>query len=107
GIRIPPAMGCRAHENVRRQSKRRARVRDRKRRLHRTTSALTADPLASRGNARRALGVASGAHALFDGFSDLLYVLLPIWQAEVGLGYAEIGALRRALFGAVGDLANS
>lgn len=43
---------------------------------------------------RRALGVASGAHALFDGFGDLIFVLLPIWQAEFGLSYAQIGMLR-------------
>src|SRR4051812_7724111 len=38
------------------------------------------------------------AHVLHDGYTDLFYVLLPIWQAECGLGYAEIGALR-ALYG--------
>lgn len=46
---------------------------------------------------RRAMTVACGAHILHDGFTDLLYVLLPLWQAEFGLGYAEIGLLR-ALF---------
>jgi MFS family permease len=43
---------------------------------------------------RRAMGVAGGVHALFDGFTDLIYVLLPIWQAEFGLSYAQIGMLR-------------
>src|SRR5262249_44465645 len=43
---------------------------------------------------RRALGVACGAHALHDGYTDLIYVMLPIWQAEFGLAYAQIGALR-------------
>jgi FSR family fosmidomycin resistance protein-like MFS transporter len=47
--------------------------------------------------ARRSIGVACGAHILHDGYTDLLYVLLPLWQAEFGLGYAEIGLLR-ALF---------
>src|SRR3982751_5960756 len=46
---------------------------------------------------RRTMGVACGAHMLHDGYTDLLYVLLPLWQAEFGLGYAEIGLLR-ALF---------
>ncbi|MEX0591760.1 MAG: MFS transporter, partial [Xanthobacteraceae bacterium] len=50
---------------------------------------------------RRALGVACGAHALHDGYTDLIYVLLPIWQAEFGLGYAEIGLLRGAFAGAM------
>jgi FSR family fosmidomycin resistance protein-like MFS transporter len=31
---------------------------------------------------RRVLWVACGAHALHDGFTDMLYLLLPIWQAE-------------------------
>ena len=50
---------------------------------------------------RRALGVAAGAHVLFDGYSDLLYVLLPIWQAEFGLSYADVGALRGLFSGAM------
>ena len=53
------------------------------------------------GNERRALGVAAGAHVLFDGCSDLLYVLLPIWQAEFGLTYADVGALRGLFSGAM------
>ena len=43
---------------------------------------------------RRAMGVAGGAHALHDGYTDLIYVMLPIWQAEFGLSYAAIGLLR-------------
>jgi FSR family fosmidomycin resistance protein-like MFS transporter len=62
---------------------------------------LTAIAASARQNERRALGVASGAHALFDGYSDLLYVLLPIWQAEFGLGYAAIGMLRGLFSGAM------
>ena len=40
------------------------------------------------------LAVAGGAHALHDGYSDLLYVMLPLWQAEFGLVYAQVGLLR-------------
>ena len=40
------------------------------------------------------MGVATGAHALHDGYTDLIYVMLPIWQAEFGLSYAAIGLLR-------------
>ena len=29
---------------------------------------------------RRAAGVACGAHALHDGYTDLIYVMLPIWH---------------------------
>ena len=43
---------------------------------------------------RRALAVAASAHVIHDGYTDLLYVLLPVWQAEFGLGYAEVGMLR-------------
>jgi MFS transporter, FSR family, fosmidomycin resistance protein len=46
---------------------------------------------------RRAAGVACGVHALHDGYTDLIYIMLPIWQKEFGLGYAELGLLR-ALF---------
>src|SRR5260221_7013481 len=50
---------------------------------------------------RRTLAVACGAHALHDGYSDLLYVLLPLWQTEFGLGYAEVGILRALYAGAM------
>jgi MFS family permease len=42
----------------------------------------------------RALAVAASAHIVHDGYTDLLYVLLPVWQTEFGLGYAEVGMLR-------------
>src|SRR3954452_2658689 len=50
---------------------------------------------------RRAMGVACGAHVLHDGYTDLLYVLLPLWQAQFGLGYAEVGLLRALYVGAM------
>jgi MFS transporter, FSR family, fosmidomycin resistance protein len=53
--------------------------------------------LLARRNERRAAGVACSAHALHDGYTDLIYVMLPIWQKEFGLGYAELGLLK-ALF---------
>ncbi len=46
---------------------------------------------ASRG---RALWTACAAHALHDGYTDLIYLLLPIWQAEFGLGYGALAFLR-------------
>jgi MFS transporter, FSR family, fosmidomycin resistance protein len=48
----------------------------------------------ARAEERRAAGVACGAHALHDGYTDLIVVMLPIWQAEFGLGYAELGLMR-------------
>jgi MFS family permease len=53
---------------------------------------------------RRALGVACGAHALHDGYTDLVYVMLPIWQAEFGLSYVAIGILRSLFSGALAGL---
>ena len=53
---------------------------------------------------RRALGVACGAHALHDGYTDLIYVMLPVWQAEFGLGYAELGLLRGVFAGTMASL---
>jgi MFS family permease len=50
--------------------------------------------LASRRTERRAAGVSCGAHALHDGYTDLIYVMLPIWQSEFGLGFAQLGLLR-------------
>jgi len=46
----------------------------------------------SQGDRRRVLWVTCGTHALHDGFTDTLYVLLPLWQAEFGLAYAAVGA---------------
>ncbi|HVB15141.1 MAG TPA: MFS transporter [Stellaceae bacterium] len=53
---------------------------------------------------RRTMAVACGAHMLHDGYTDLLYVLLPLWQAEFGLGYAEIGLLRALYTGSMAGL---
>jgi MFS family permease len=50
---------------------------------------------------RRTMGVACGAHVLHDGYTDLLYVLLPVWQAEFGLGYAAVGLLRALYTGSM------
>src|ERR1700756_4071814 len=51
-------------------------------------------------NKTRVLWVACGAHALHDGFTDTLYVLLPIWQAQFALSYGALGVLR-ALYAGV------
>jgi MFS family permease len=58
-----------------------------------------AEAVASRAEERRALGVACGAHALHDGYTDLIYVMLPLWQAEFGIGYAALGLLRTCYSG--------
>jgi MFS transporter, FSR family, fosmidomycin resistance protein len=64
-----------------------------------TAPADTAAPGAA--EERRALGVACGAHALHDGYTDLIYVMLPIWQSEFGLGYAALGLMKTVFSGAL------
>src|ERR1700689_3803258 len=44
------------------------------------------------------------AHALHDGYTDLIYILLPLWQTEFGLTYAALGALRSVFVGAMASL---
>jgi FSR family fosmidomycin resistance protein-like MFS transporter len=46
---------------------------------------------------RQTLIIAGLAHALHDGYTDLIYVLLPIWQTEFSLSYSAL-ALLRALY---------
>ena len=53
---------------------------------------------------RRAASVAGLAHALHDGYTDLIYILLPLWQAEFGLTYAALGVLRSMFVGALASL---
>jgi FSR family fosmidomycin resistance protein-like MFS transporter len=48
---------------------------------------------------RRSLFAASTAHAVHDGLTDLIYVLLPIWQAQFAISYAMIGLLRASYSG--------
>ncbi|CAO3382645.1 MFS transporter [Azospirillum argentinense] len=44
------------------------------------------------------------AHALHDGYTDALYVFLPIWQAQFGLSYAALAILRALYSGTMGGL---
>jgi MFS family permease len=60
------------------------------------TAPIAAD---AKGNERRAAGVAFGAHALHDGYTDLVYVMLPIWQSEFGLGFAALGLMKTVFSG--------
>src|SRR5579862_330008 len=50
---------------------------------------------------RKTLMVCGAAHALHDGFTDLLNVLYPLLQAQFGLSYAAIGALKAVYSGAM------
>jgi MFS transporter, FSR family, fosmidomycin resistance protein len=54
-----------------------------------------------KGDERRAAAVACGAHALHDGYTDLIYIMLPIWQSEFGLGFAVLGLMKTVFSGAL------
>lgn len=60
------------------------------------TVAVPANETSSR---RRSLIAGCSAHAVHDGLTDVIYVLLPIWQAQFALSYAQIGLLRGAYSG--------
>jgi FSR family fosmidomycin resistance protein-like MFS transporter len=51
--------------------------------------------------ARAVLATAAGAHFVHDGFSDILYVLLPLWAQEFRLGLAQVGLIRTVYSGAM------
>jgi FSR family fosmidomycin resistance protein-like MFS transporter len=53
---------------------------------------------------RRVAAIAASAHALHDGYTDLIYIMLPLWQAEFGLTYAALGLLRGMFVGAMASL---
>jgi FSR family fosmidomycin resistance protein-like MFS transporter len=60
--------------------------------------------LTGKSRARRTLLLAGLAHALHDGFTDMIYVLLPIWQAQFALGYGALAVLRAVNVGALAAL---
>lgn len=61
-------------------------------------------PPARRTTQRRDLAGACLAHMLHDGYTDQLYALLPIWQAEFGLSYAGLAIVRVLYYGTMGAL---
>src|SRR6476646_8309665 len=58
----------------------------------------------ARPQAGRVLALTGIAHALHDGYTDLIYVLLPVWQAEFALGYATLALIRGLYAGAMAAL---
>ena len=62
-----------------------------------TASAASAPP--DRPRAARTLALTGLNHALHDGFTDTIYVLLPIWQTEFALSYGVL-AIFRGLYSA-------
>jgi len=59
-----------------------------------TLAALSTNPTPR--TRQRTLAGALSAHVLHDGYTDLLYVLLPVWQAEFALSLAQVGLLKTA-----------
>ena len=53
---------------------------------------------------RTVLGAAAAIHFLHDGFSEILYVLLPVWAAEFHLSFAQVGVIRTAYSGGMAAL---
>lgn len=60
---------------------------------------IVAVPAAEKSTRRRSLIAGCSAHAVHDGLTDVIYVLLPIWQAQFAMSYAQIGLLRGAYSG--------
>lgn len=48
---------------------------------------------------RAVLFAASTIHFLHDGFSETLYVFLPLWASEFGLSFSQVGLIRTAYTG--------
>lgn len=68
------------------------------------TYTLAAAPAPAPARSRRTLAACCGAHVLHDGFSDMLYVLFPVWQAAFGLSFAQVGLLKTMYSGSMAAL---
>ncbi|MDR5835713.1 MFS transporter [Caballeronia sp. LZ034LL] len=53
---------------------------------------------------KRVLWLSCMAHALHDGYTDMIYALLPVWQADFGLGYGALAILRGVYAGTMATL---
>ena len=71
-----------------------------------TTTAKTEGPVGNseprgRGHGRRVLAACGLAHFAHDGFSDTIYLLLPVWAENFGLSHAEVGILKTVFSGSL------
>lgn len=57
-------------------------------------TAISAAAAPSQNRARRTLAITGLNHALHDGFTDAIYVLLPIWQTQFALSYSVLATFR-------------
>jgi FSR family fosmidomycin resistance protein-like MFS transporter len=53
---------------------------------------------------RGALGAGSFAHFIHDGFTDCLFVLLPLWATGFGLSHAQVGFLKMCMSGSMSSM---
>jgi MFS transporter, FSR family, fosmidomycin resistance protein len=53
---------------------------------------------------RRAFLASCVAHVLHDGYTDLIYVMLPIWQTQFAIGYAWLAVIRALYLGSLAGL---
>lgn len=63
-----------------------------------------AEPSRDRAQPTRTLTMTGLNHALHDGYTDVIYVLLPIWQTEFALSYGALALLRGLYSGAMAGL---
>jgi FSR family fosmidomycin resistance protein-like MFS transporter len=71
-----------------------------------TTTVKTEGPVGNseprgRGHGRRVLAACGLAHFAHDGFSDTIYLLLPVWAENFGLSHAEVGILKTVFSGSL------
>ncbi|KVD47984.1 hypothetical protein WT97_18910 [Burkholderia sp. MSMB1459WGS] len=52
----------------------------------------------------RVLWLSCIAHAMHDGYTDMIYALLPVWQSEFGLDFAALAILRGVYAGTMATL---
>ncbi|WP_175820975.1 MULTISPECIES: MFS transporter [unclassified Burkholderia] len=52
----------------------------------------------------RVLWLSCIAHAMHDGYTDMIYALLPVWQSEFGLDFAALAILRGIYAGTMATL---
>ncbi|MTV17791.1 MULTISPECIES: MFS transporter [Bradyrhizobium] len=69
-----------------------------------SVSAETGAARPDRARPTRTLTVTGLNHALHDGYTDVIYVLLPVWQAEFALSYGLLALLRGLYAGAMAGL---
>lgn len=63
-----------------------------------------ASPATDTRHPRRTLILAGIAHALHDGYTDLIYVLLPVWRTEFALSYGALAIVRGLYTGTMAAL---